>query len=116
MTMDRSPGCLDMKCQGMLLFHVQLDGLELKSGLPEGCGVVATRKLKEGEEILRIPHPLMMTTVTAHEAGVRALELRPCCMPIPAPCSAMQPKQQCDAASCCRKCCRDNTCSCTSAS
>ncbi|GAQ87055.1 hypothetical protein KFL_003280090 [Klebsormidium nitens] len=47
---------------------VTLDGVEFRSNLREGCGVVATRNFQEGELIFTVPEGIMMSQLTAAAA------------------------------------------------
>ncbi|KAI9219934.1 hypothetical protein BC828DRAFT_384788 [Blastocladiella britannica] len=42
--------------------------IDFKADLEEGIGAVATRKIKAGEEILKIPRSLMLTTLSAQRS------------------------------------------------
>ena len=48
----------------------QTDGLQLATGLPEGCGVTASQAFKEGQTVCRVPLSAMMTLQTAIQATV----------------------------------------------
>ena len=53
-----------------LSLPAQTDGLQLATGLPEGCGVIASQAFKEGQTVCRVPLSAMMTLQTAIQATV----------------------------------------------
>ena len=51
--------------------------VKVKTDLPEGCGLVATRNINSGDVLLSMPRELILSTLTAEESGISTIQAEP---------------------------------------